>query len=44
MYAIRSYYDLIDPRGNLMLRFPPDADPSRVIKDLQRLLAYSSIG
>ena len=35
---------LIDPRGNLMLRFPRDADPSGVIKDLRRLLKYSAIG
>ena len=35
---------LVDPLGNLMLRFPPDPDPSRMIKDLQRLLRYSRIG
>jgi hypothetical protein len=35
---------LVDPLGNLMLRFPPDPDPSRMIKDLQRLLKYSRIG
>lgn len=29
---------LIDPFGNLMLRFPQDADPSRMKKDLERLL------
>jgi hypothetical protein len=32
---------LVDPFGNLMLRFPRDPDPSRVIKDLQRLLKYT---
>jgi hypothetical protein len=32
---------LIDPLGNLMLRFPKDADPSRVNKDLERLLKIS---
>jgi len=32
---------LIDPFGNLMLRFPRDPDPSKMIKDLQRLLKYS---
>jgi hypothetical protein len=32
---------LIDPFGNLMMRFPRDPDPSRMIKDLQRLLKYS---
>ena len=35
---------LVDPRGNLMLRFPKDADPRRMIKDLERLLRYSGIG
>lgn len=35
---------LIDPLGNLMLRFPRDPDPSLMIKDLQRLLKYSRIG
>lgn len=35
---------LVDPNGNLMMRFPPDPDPSKVIKDLQRLLKYSRIG
>jgi len=35
---------LVDPLGNLMLRFPRDPDPSKMIKDLQRLLKYSRIG
>jgi hypothetical protein len=35
---------LIDPLGNLMMRFPPDPDPSRTVKDLQRLLKYSKFG
>jgi len=35
---------LIDPLGNLMMRFPRDPDPSRMLKDLQRLLKYSQIG
>jgi hypothetical protein len=35
---------LVDPLGNLMLRFPPDPDPARMIKDLERLLKYSRIG
>jgi hypothetical protein len=35
---------LIDPLGNLMMRFPPDPDPSRMVKDLQRLLKYSKFG
>jgi hypothetical protein len=32
---------LVDPLGNLMMRFPRDPDPSKMIKDLQRLLKYS---
>jgi cytochrome oxidase Cu insertion factor (SCO1/SenC/PrrC family) len=35
---------LVDPLGNLMMRYPADADPSRMIKDLERLLKYSSVG
>jgi len=35
---------LIDPLGNLMLRFPKDADPSRMKKDLERLLKVSTTG
>lgn len=40
----RDHIYLIDPLGNLMLRFPRDPDPSRMLKDLQRLLKYSRIG
>jgi len=35
---------IIDPLGNLMLRFPKDADPSRMKKDIGRLLKVSRIG
>jgi len=35
---------LVDPLGNLMLRFPRDPDPAGMIKDLQRLLKLSRIG
>jgi cytochrome oxidase Cu insertion factor (SCO1/SenC/PrrC family) len=35
---------LVDPRGNLMMRFPGAPDPTRMIRDLERLLKYSSIG
>lgn len=38
------YIYLVDPLGNLMMRFPRDPDPSRLIKDLQRLLRASSFG
>ena len=35
---------LVDPLGNLMMRFPRDPEPARVIKDLQRLLRASRFG
>jgi hypothetical protein len=35
---------LIDPLGNLMMRFPKDADPKKVSKDLGKLLKASAIG
>lgn len=35
---------LIDPLGNLMMRFPANADPSKVKKDLGKLLKASAIG
>jgi cytochrome oxidase Cu insertion factor (SCO1/SenC/PrrC family) len=41
---VRDHVYLVDPLGNLVLRFPKDADPKRMIKDLQRLLKYSGIG
>ncbi|MGP1676388.1 MAG: SCO family protein [Giesbergeria sp.] len=40
----RDHIYLIDPLGNLMLRFPKDADPRRMRKDLARLLRASRIG
>ena len=35
---------LIDPLGNLVLRYPKGADPMKMSKDLARLLKYSRIG
>jgi hypothetical protein len=35
---------VIDPLGNLMLRFPGQADGEGVRKDLRRLLSNSRIG
>ena len=35
---------LIDPNGQLMMRFPLGADPGRIRKDLARLLKISRIG
>jgi hypothetical protein len=35
---------LIDPLGNLMMRFPKDADPNKVKKDIAKVLKASAIG
>jgi cytochrome oxidase Cu insertion factor (SCO1/SenC/PrrC family) len=35
---------LIDPSGNLMMRYPADADPNKVKKDIAKLLKASAIG
>lgn len=35
---------LVDPLGNLMLRFPEQPDPKRMLKDLKQLLKASQIG
>ncbi len=35
---------LIDPLGQWMMRYPRDPDPSRMLKDLQRLMRYSGSG
>lgn len=35
---------MIDPLGNLMMRFPRDADPNKIKKDLAKLLKASRIG
>ena len=42
--SARDHVYLIDPLGNLMLRFPRDADPRKMHKDLTRLLRASRIG
>jgi hypothetical protein len=35
---------LVDPLGNLMLRFPAQPEPKRLMKDLKLLLKASQIG
>jgi len=35
---------LIDPLGNLMMRFPFQPEPGRVYKDIAKLLKASAIG
>ncbi len=41
---VRDPIFLIDPLGLLILKFPAHADPRGMIKDLERLLRYSSVG
>lgn len=40
----RAHFYLADPLGNVMMRFPTDAEPRRMLKDLERLLKASQIG
>jgi len=42
MGAQRVY--IVDPLGNLMMYYLPDADARDMLKDLQKLLKYSKIG
>jgi len=42
--AAADHVYLIDPHGDLMMRFPREPDPSRMLKDLQRLMKLSGIG
>ena len=35
---------LLDPLGNLLMRYPVTVDPSGILKDLRRLLRLSEIG
>ena len=35
---------MIDPLGNLMMRFPKDADPQKMKKDIAKVLRASAIG
>ena len=32
---------VVDPLGNLMMRYPRDADPQKILKDIARLLRHS---
>jgi cytochrome oxidase Cu insertion factor (SCO1/SenC/PrrC family) len=40
----RAHIYLVDPRGNVMMRWPAGADRKRMLGDLQRLLKASQIG
>lgn len=35
---------LVDPDGNLMMTYPPDANPKGMLEDMQRVLQLSNIG
>lgn len=35
---------IIDPIGNLMMKYDPGAEPKGIIKDLNRLLKFSQVG
>jgi hypothetical protein len=39
-----SHLWLVDPLGNLMMRFPADPDPAKMKKDLLKLLKASRVG
>ena len=40
----RAHLYLVDPKGNVMMRWPADADRKRMLRDLERLLKASQIG
>ena len=40
----RAHIYLADPNGNVMMRWPAEPDPKRIIRDLERLLKASQIG
>lgn len=42
--ALKAHMWIIDPLGNLMMEFPPDADPVEVRDDIIKLLKNSRIG
>lgn len=41
---IEDYLWVVDPMGNLMMRFPADGDPGKIRKDISRLLRASRVG
>lgn len=42
--TVADHIYMIDPLGNLMMRFPKDANPNKIKKDLSKLLKASRIG
>jgi cytochrome oxidase Cu insertion factor (SCO1/SenC/PrrC family) len=43
-HQVADHIYLIDPQGNLMMRYPKDPDARRMVKDLARLLRVSGAG
>jgi hypothetical protein len=41
-HSLVDHLYVVDPMGNWMMRFPPDADPKKIRRDLERLLRASS--
>ncbi|MDE2429335.1 MAG: cytochrome c oxidase subunit I [Burkholderiales bacterium] len=41
---ISDHIYMIDPLGNLMMRYPKNADPNKIKKDIAKLLRASAIG
>lgn len=42
--TVMDHMYMIDPLGNLMMRWPKDADPNRMKKDISKLMKASRIG
>jgi hypothetical protein len=42
--AIGDWVYLLDPLGNLLMRYPVTVNPRGILKDLRRLLRLSEIG
>jgi cytochrome oxidase Cu insertion factor (SCO1/SenC/PrrC family) len=38
---VEEHIYVVDPLGNLMMRFPADPDPRRILRDVSRLLRHS---
>lgn len=43
-HTMEDYLYLVDPQGNLMMRFPASPDATRMRKDLSKLLKWNAIG
>ena len=41
-HSIDEHLYIVDPQGEWMMRAPPDADPARLKRDLERLLRASA--